>query len=254
MKALVLTEYNCFEYKDMPQPAIDDDEVLVRVKACGICGSDVHGADGSTGRRQPPVIMGHEAAGVIEQIGDSVTGWKPGDRVTFDSTLSCAKCWYCKSGQINLCDRRRVLGVSCDDYRYQGAFAEFVAVPQHIVYALPEEISFVQGAMVEPLSVAVHATGLIDLKADDKVLVIGTGMIGLLVIQALRAKGCGKIIAVDIDQNKLDTALKLGADFGLKCDDSDIKNDIHGLIGEKGADHCRAEGRAGKLDSITSGE
>ena len=110
----------------MPTPEIGEDDVLVRVRACGICGSDIHGYDGSTGRRIPPLVMGHEAAGVIERAGRAVEGFAVGDRVTFDSTVSCGKCDFCRQGQINLCDNRMVLGVSCGDYRRHGAFAEYV--------------------------------------------------------------------------------------------------------------------------------
>jgi L-iditol 2-dehydrogenase len=123
VKALVLKEYRQFAIEDFPVPTLQPDEVLIRVRACGICGSDVHGMDGSSGRRIPPIIMGHEAAGVIAETGSAVTGWKKGDRVTFDSTVSCGECWYCRRGEINLCDNRRVLGVSCGEYRCHGAFA-----------------------------------------------------------------------------------------------------------------------------------
>ena len=158
MKALVLKEYNQLSYEEVPQPGFKPEEVLVSIKACGICGSDVHGMDGSTGRRRPPIIMGHEAAGVIAQTGANVLDWKPGDRVTFDSTIYCGRCAFCRRGQINLCTNRRVLGVSCEDYRQQGAFAEFVTVPQHILYRLPDALCFEHAALVEPFSIALHAT------------------------------------------------------------------------------------------------
>src|SRR5579863_3650205 len=122
MKALVLQEYKHFVYEDVPDPQVGEHEVLLRVQACGICGSDVHGMDGSTGRRRPPIIMGHEAAGVIAKVGASVQGWSAGDRVTFDSTVYCGQCEFCRRGEINLCDNRRVLGVSCETYRQHGAF------------------------------------------------------------------------------------------------------------------------------------
>ncbi|NQU24378.1 MAG: alcohol dehydrogenase catalytic domain-containing protein, partial [Candidatus Nealsonbacteria bacterium] len=157
MKALVLTEYNHFEYRDVPDPQVGPEDVLVEIKACGICGSDVHGMDGSSGRRLPPIIMGHEAAGVIARLGDEVTGLEVGDRVTFDSMVSCGRCQFCRRGAINLCQRRQVLGVSCEEFRREGAFAEYVAVPQHIVYRLPDGLALEHAAMVEPLSVAVHA-------------------------------------------------------------------------------------------------
>jgi len=211
MKALVLKEYRQFALEDFPVPAIQADEVLVRVRACGICGSDVHGMDGSSGRRIPPIVMGHEAAGMIAEVGSEVTAWKKGDRVTFDSTVSCGACWYCRRGEINLCDNRRVLGVSCGEYRRHGAFAEFVAVPQRILYRLPDNLSFEQAAMVEAVSVAVHAVERTPLSLNASVAVVGAGMIGLLVIQVLRARGCGEIIAVDLDEGKLKMASRFGA-------------------------------------------
>ena len=124
MKALVLKEYKRFSYEDVPVPEIGPEDVLIRVKACGICGSDVHGMDGSTGRRIPPVIMGHEAAGIIEQVGRGVSEWHAGDRVTFDSTVVTRQDFYSQKGLFNLSDYRKVLGVSCDEYRQHGAFAD----------------------------------------------------------------------------------------------------------------------------------
>src|SRR5439155_10729329 len=113
MKGLLLKQYMELEVADLPQPDIGPGDVLIRVRACGICGSDVHGLDGSTGRRIPPLVMGHEAAGVIADVGAGVKGWKTGDRVTFDSTVSCGNCHFCRRREINLCDNRQVLGVSC---------------------------------------------------------------------------------------------------------------------------------------------
>lgn len=211
MKALVLEEYNKFVLKEVEKPRIQPDEVLVRIQACSICGSDVHGMDGSTGRRIPPVIMGHEAAGIIEQVGQNVEGWKEGDRVTFDSTLYCGECEFCKRDEVNLCDNRRVFGVSCGEYRFNGAFAEYAAVNQRILYKLPEEVSFLQAAMIEPLSIAVHAVRVSNIAQDQDVAVVGTGMIGLLLVQVLAAKGCRKLIAVDVDDDKLALAKRFGA-------------------------------------------
>ena len=236
MKALVLNQYNRFDYQDMDTPSIGPTEVLVQVKAVGICGSDVHGMDGSTGRRQPPIVMGHEAAGSIHETGSEVTQWKQGERVTFDSTVYCGGCWFCRRGDINFCDHRRVLGVSCDDYRCHGAFAEYVAIPQRILYKLPENLSFEQAAMVEPLSIAVHAVERTKISLNDTAVVVGTGMVGLLVVQALRARGCGQIIAVDLEQNKLDLACEFGADLGLKSDACDVAETVRKVTDGRGAD------------------
>jgi L-iditol 2-dehydrogenase len=236
MKALVLTAYNRFEIQERPIPEIGPDDVLLRVAACGICGSDVHGMDGSTGRRQPPIIMGHEAAGVIARLGTNVAGWAEGDRVTFDSTINCGRCWFCRRGQINLCDNRLILGVSCDECRRDGAFAEYVAVPQHIVYRLPDALGFRHAATVEPVSVAVHAVGRSGVCLGDTAVVVGAGVIGLFLTQALRAAGCGRIIAVDLDQKKLDLACKLGADEGLRPDRVDVAAEVMRRTGGRGAD------------------
>jgi len=236
MKALVLEQYNRFEFKDMPDPVIGPEDVLIAVGACGICGSDVHGMDGSTGRRQPPIIMGHEAAGVIVETGADVRDWNRGDRVTFDSTVYCGVCRFCRRGRINLCDTRRVLGVSCDDYRRHGAFAEYVVVPQHIVYRVPSSLDLEQAAMVEPVSVAVHAVERTPVSLDDTAVVMGVGVIGLLVVQALRSAGCGTIIAVDLDQDKLELARTLGADVGLRADGCDVPQEVQRLTEGYGAD------------------
>jgi L-iditol 2-dehydrogenase len=211
MKALVLKDYNLFTYEEVPTPKPGSGEVLVAVKACGICGSDVHGMDGSTGRRRPPIIMGHEAAGVISELGPGVTDWLPGERVTFDSTVYCGKCGYCRRGQINLCDRRRVLGVSCEDYRQNGALAEMVSLPQRILYRLPDSVSFEHAALIEPFSIAVHAIGRAKPALNDSVVVIGAGMIGLALIQVLKQTGCGQVITLDVDPSRLALASKLGA-------------------------------------------
>jgi L-iditol 2-dehydrogenase len=210
--------------------------VLIQVKACGICGSDVHGMDGSSGRRIPPLIMGHEASGVIAAVGERVTGWRSGERVTFDSTVYCGRCHFCRRGLINLCDQRRVLGVSCADYRQHGAMAEFVAVPQHILYRLPDDVPFTHGAMVEPLSIAVHAASRAPLTLDDTVVVVGTGMIGLLVVQVMRAAGCGQLIAVDRDPFRLERALALGADVALNPAQTDVVAAVQQLTHGRGAD------------------
>ncbi|MFW5831900.1 MAG: alcohol dehydrogenase catalytic domain-containing protein [Prolixibacteraceae bacterium] len=138
MNALVLEKLNKLVYCDFPEPEPEENEVLIRVKACGICGSDVHGMDGSSGRRIPPIIMGHEASGVIEKTGSRVENWKAGDRVTFDSTIYPLNDWYTIKGHYNLSDNRKVLGVSPGNYRKHGAFADFVAVPQHILHRIPE--------------------------------------------------------------------------------------------------------------------
>lgn len=211
MKALLLEEYGRLSVTEVDVPSVGADEVLVRVRACGICGSDIHGYTGITGRRIPPLVMGHEAAGVIERVGAGVAGFAPGDRVTFDSTVYCGGCAFCRRGDVNLCDARMVLGVSCGDYRRHGAFAEFVAVPARILYRLPAALSFEHAAMAEALAVAVHAVERRRPAADERVAVIGCGMIGLLTIQVLRARSVRAIVAADLDAQRRQLASDLGA-------------------------------------------
>jgi L-iditol 2-dehydrogenase len=236
MKALVLEAYNKLVYREFAKPKVANDEVLIRVKAVGICGSDVHGMDGSTGRRIPPLVMGHEAAGVICSLGSKVIGWKKGDRVTFDSTIYRLDDWYSRKGMYNLSDNRMVLGVSPGDYRRHGAFAEYVNVPQHILYRVPEEVTFTQAAMVEPVAVAAHAVELTPLEWNDTTVVVGCGMIGLFVVQVLRTRGCGNIIAIDLEDDKLDLARELGADKTFNPLRDNIRKEVETLTEGRGAD------------------
>lgn len=254
MKALVLIEYGKLSYDEVPTPEISCEDVLVAVKACGICGSDVHGLDGSTGRRRPPLIMGHEAAGVIARVGSGVAGWAPGERVTFDSTIYCGRCDFCRAGRINLCDHRRVLGVSCEDYRQHGAFAQFVVVPQRVLYRLPDALPFEHAALVEPVSIAVHAVRRTPVALNDTAVVIGAGMIGQLLIQALRVAGCGQIIAVDVAPDKLALAMKLGATAAVNPSGTDAAKEILRLTAGRGADLAfEAVGLAATVDLAVRG-
>ena len=237
MKALVLTEYKKLEYTDVPDPEIGPDEVLIRVKSCGICGSDVHGYDGSTGRRRPPVIMGHEASGIIERIGESVKGWQPGDRVTFDSTIYCNECESCRRGYVNLCSNRKVVGVSCEDYRQDGAFAEYIALPAHILYRIPDNVSFDQAAMIEPLSVAFHAANMAPHPLGASAAVVGTGKIGMLLIQTLRMYGFGTIIAIKHSENQKDIIMQSGADHCICTANENAAEIVSNLTAGQGVDY-----------------
>lgn len=241
MKALLLSEYKHLQFTDQPTPTPGPGEVLVEVAACGICGSDVHGYDGSSGRRIPPIVMGHEAAGTISALGSGVTRFSAGDRVTFDSTVYCGRCEFCARGEANLCEDRQVVGVSCGEYRRAGAFAEYVTVPEHILYKLPEGLSFPEAAMLEAVAVALHAVGLseisaMEIKAGGAALVIGAGMIGLLVLQAAKAAGCSRVILADVDETRLRLGSDLGADEALNSAQVDLPKEVARLTHGRGAD------------------
>jgi L-iditol 2-dehydrogenase len=274
MKALVLTAPSEFNYDlNFPEPTAGQGEVLVKVQACGICGSDIHGMDGRSGRRQMPIVMGHEAAGEIIGLGEGVSGWNLGDRVTFDSTEYCGECDECQEGFVNLCPNRRVLGVSPGEYRRHGCFAEKIALPTRILYRIPEALSYEKAAFAEPVSIALHAVNLADgievgeafAPTEDHcheggcdcepeakggvAVVVGAGLIGLLIIQALKARGWEKVIAVDLDDKRLELALKLGAAEVFNAKQEGLAMHIRQISGGDGADASfEVVGAAAPLD------
>jgi L-iditol 2-dehydrogenase len=245
MKALTLVAPSTFEFGEAPAPAPGRKEVLVDVKACGICGSDLHGMDGRSGRRIPPIIMGHEAAGEIVSVGEGVTNYKVGDRVTFDSTEFCGECPDCKAGFINLCTNRKVLGVSCADFRRHGCFADQVALPQHILYPIPDGLSYEKAAFAEPVSIALHSVNLAPTPNENSTapalrqecaVVVGAGLIGLLVLQALKARGWKRVYAVDLDDGRLALAMKLGAEEVFNAKQEGLAMKLRELGGGDGVD------------------
>ncbi len=235
MKALLLSEYSHLEIRDIAKPEPGAGELLIAVAACGICGSDVHGFDGGSGRRIPPLVMGHEAAGVVERVGAGVTRFRMGDRVTFDSTVYCGACAYCARGEINLCDRREVVGVSCKEFRRDGAFAEYVTVPERIVYGLPAEMEFAEAAMLEAVAVALHAAHLAAMDPDGTAVVIGAGMIGLLTMQAALALGWKRVVVADVDRTRLAMAESLGASETLLASGEELARQVKDLTDGHGA-------------------
>ena len=236
MKALVHTAPYVMELQEWDIPSYDADDLLIRVKACAICGSDVKGYTGKTGRRQPPIIMGHEASGVVEATGANVTGFERGDRVCFDSTVYCRRCAYCLRGRPNMCERRQVMGVSEGTYRRHGAMAEYVVVPYWIAVRLPDDLSFAQAALVETVSIGVHAANRTPVRLNDTVVVVGVGAIGLTALQAIRLKGAGKVIVTDLSPWRLELARQLGADEAIRADRADLLDRLREATGPEGAD------------------
>ena len=258
MNALLLSNYKHLELATLPVPVPGPSDVLVQVAACGICGSDVHGYDGTSGRRIPPLVMGHEAAGTIAAVGSQVSVFTVGDRVTFDSTVYCGACAFCRKGEINLCDDRQVVGVSCGDYSRAGAFAEYVTVPARIVYKLPENLGFAEAAMLEAVSVALHAVAVSKLEGGETALVIGAGMIGLLTLQAARAAGCSRVFVADIDATRLKSASEFGADETILASGAELTRDILRLTEGRGVDVVleavgRNETIAASIDCVRKG-
>jgi len=200
-------------------------DVLIRVIACGICGSDVHGYLGITGRRIPPMIMGHEFTGIVADTGEDVNDISKGDRVTVYPTRFCGSCSFCKTGLTNLCINRTVLGVM----DVNGAMAEYVVVPQNTVIKLPNNINPIQGTMLEPLGVVYRAVKNAPNILNNSVLIAGAGTIGLLLLQLVKLAGANPVIVTDINESRLDIAKKLGADIVLDPEREDIKDALSKL-------------------------
>jgi len=217
MRALVLSEGYNLSIKETIIPRIGNNEVLVKVQAVGICGSDVHGYDGSTGRRIPPIIMGHELSGIIEKTTKN-SSFQVGDHVTAHSTIYCGKCIECKNKNFSICNNRKVIGVSCKEFKQDGAMSDYIALPEHIVYKIPKNVSFEEAAMAEPCSVALHAISKIEISKRKNILVFGCGTIGLLIVHTLKIKGYKNIISVDKVQARLDKAIEMGAKESILWD------------------------------------
>ncbi len=246
MKALLLTAPSSLTLTDLETPEPDAGEVRVRIAACGICGSDVHGYTGSTGRRIPPLVMGHEAAGIVDAVGRNVSGQMIGQRVALDSTVFCGECEFCCNGKENLCTHRQVLGVSCDAYRRQGCFAEYAIVPERCVYPLPDQMGFVAASLLEPLTIGLQAVRLGNASpATRSAVVIGAGTIGLAIIVALKSYGVQRVAAVDLDASRLNEAREFGADAVFEADQITEKQ-----LAEWGASSADTDGADLVLEAV----
>lgn len=219
MKAALLKKLNHFEIRDIEKPVPKENEVLVKVKAAGICGSDIHKMQ-SVWKYDLPMVMGHEFSGVIESIGNNVKKASIGDRVAIAPLVPCHECIYCKSGKYQLCEDYIMIG----SHRY-GGFEEYVAIPEENVINIGEKISFEEAAMIEPLAVAAHGVMGLDPKVGDTVAVFGLGTIGILTVQWLRLSGVKRIIGIDIDPNKIMESKKYGV--------TDTINSLEELLEER---------------------
>ncbi|MFC4597369.1 zinc-dependent alcohol dehydrogenase family protein [Cohnella hongkongensis] len=205
MKALVMEAARQAVVKEVPYPAPGPGELTVRVMACGICGTDLHIFQG-TFLPAYPLIPGHEFAGTVHEVGEGVSRFRPGDRVAVDPSLFCGKCDYCLSGRGNHCVRWQATGDTVN-----GAMAEFVRIPEETAFAMPDGMSFSEGAFIEPIACVVHGMNQLELKVGQSVLLFGAGSMGQLLIQALSHAGAGELAVVDVDPGKLDMALRNGA-------------------------------------------
>ncbi|MFQ3568318.1 MAG: galactitol-1-phosphate 5-dehydrogenase [Aggregatilineales bacterium] len=232
MQALMLTAIHKLEVLDVPKPTLEaDDDVLVKVKSVGVCGSDLHGYTGHTGRRVPPLIMGHEATGEVVSVGPAVRDLHPGMPVATLTIASCGQCLMCRSGQRSLCEQRRIMGMSAP-----GAYAEYVRWPASSVIPLPNGLTYEAGALAEPLAVTVHAVGLATIRPYDTVFVVGAGPIGLLTLAVLRNTAAGRLFISDASEERLARARAIGADVTINVLTEDVRAVVDAHTGGRGVD------------------
>lgn len=236
MKAAVFTGPYEFKIIDREKPVPGKNEVLIRIRSVGICGSDLHPYMGDgIDRREPGIIMGHEAAGDVEEVGENVTKWKKGDRVAINPQINCEECAQCKKGLPHLCDRSLLIGSSMRGF-LDGAMCEYLVMHEKQLYHLPDEVSYDYGTFLDPLGNAVHLVNRAGVKLGDKVVIMGVGTIGLLAVQTAKLAGAVKVIAVDLSDYKLGLAKELGADICLKSDDPKFMDKIKEETGGIGPD------------------
>ena len=217
---------------DFPTPEVRENEVLIRVKACGVCGTDVHifsGAQGAT-ECNPPVILGHEFAGVVEKVGSAVTRVKVGQHVTANPNISCESCAQCRMGNPHFCDDMAATGVN-----YNGGFAEYCVVLEKQVFVLPDELPFEQAAMCEPVSCCLHGIDLSEIRCGDTVMIVGGGTIGMIMLQLARMSGATRIVLLETNEKRFELAKSLGAELAL----NPLRDDVAAALREHGMDDIR---------------
>ncbi|MFX1519763.1 MAG: zinc-binding dehydrogenase [Promethearchaeota archaeon] len=223
------------EFKDVEPPKINSDEMLVEIKAAGICGTDLHILHDKS-YYIPPVTLGHEYSGIVIEIGDDVKDFEIGDKVTSPATINCGICHFCRIGATNRCidQNKRILGVA----RANGAFASYMAVPAKIAHKLPKDIPFEEAALAEPAACAVHATEVVPVNMGDTVAILGPGPMGLLILQLAKLSGAAQTIVTGItaDQDRMKIAKELGADLTINIDEENPVTTIKKLTDGLGAD------------------
>jgi L-iditol 2-dehydrogenase len=231
MKQVELSAPESVRLIEVPRPSPGPDELLIAVAQVGICGSDIHAYHGKHPFIQLPVIPGHEFAGTVVEVGPDVRGFDPGQRVTVEPSLVCGQCYNCTHGRYNICEHLEVIGCQTT-----GAMADYVTTPAAKAFLLPDDVTWDQAALVEPLAVAVHAVRVAQVRAGANLLILGAGTIGLMALQAAKAMGAGDVIITDLLQDRLDLALQLGADKAVNPATSDLVPVLEETFGPQRAD------------------
>lgn len=232
MKASFFTKPGQFEYRETELPQVGGTDVLIRNKVCGVCGTDVHIFHGEPGSADvhPPVILGHEYAGEVVEVGEAVTTVKPGDHVTVDPNIYCGQCEYCRNGKKQLCTDMQAVGVTRN-----GGFAEYSVVPEAQAFFIRKDIPYPYAAMTEPLACCLHGIDLAEIKPGNTVLIVGGGAIGLILLQLAKLAGAGKLVLSEPNGQRRAVAEKLGADYTINPLADDAKDQYFAFTGS-GAD------------------
>lgn len=229
MKAVLFEKPNQLLVVDKPLRSLQADEVLIRVQSCGVCGTDVHIVQGES-RSTPPVVLGHEYAGTVDAVGKEVKSFTPGQRVVVDPNIACGVCYYCRRGEVHLCQNLKALGVDID-----GGMAEFCIVPQQQLYLLPDNFPLNASSFIEPVSCVLHGIDRAKIKVGDTVVLIGGGTIGLMMLQLSQSAGAAVTIVVEPLKEKRAIAKKLGATHVLDPLEVDIQSAVMSIT-DVGAD------------------
>ncbi len=224
MKSAVFYGKHDIRIEEHEMPAVGPKDVLIGVKACGVCGTDVHIYEGDKGAAEvtPPTILGHEFSGIVEEVGEAVTDYRPGDRVCVDPNCYCGACTPCRNGTAHYCEHMIGYGTTVN-----GGFAEYCAVNVRQVYRLGERTSFEQGAMAEPVACCLHGIDMCRIQPGSQAVVIGGGMIGLLMLQLAKLEGAAKVALLEPVEEKRIVAAKLGADVCIDPLQGDVKEQLH---------------------------
>jgi len=219
MRALVYNGPKSIRVEDVAVPAVGETDVLIRVKYCGVCGTDIHIYNGEGGAFavEPPLIMGHEFSGIVEKTGSKVKKVKPGDLVTIDPNDMCGECYYCKNGMEQFCQNVTGYGTTVN-----GGFAQYCVVSEKQVFRFKEGMDALTAAMAEPVSCCIHGIDLCNIKLGDEVLIIGGGPIGLIILQLAKMAGASKVILSEPVAEKRELAMKLGADLAINPLEEDV--------------------------------
>ncbi|MFA4016486.1 MAG: hypothetical protein RUDDFDWM_001596 [Candidatus Fervidibacterota bacterium] len=240
MKALVWTAPNEIELLELPIPEPNANEALIKVKWCGICGSEVESFL-SAKRRRPPLIMGHEFSGVVEAIGEGINDLSVGESVVINPLIPCGQCYFCLNGQSNICPKRKLISM-----HRAGGFAEYVCVPRRCLYRLPENLLQRDAALTEPLANVIHAFRRIGRFMIEDFVIIGAGTIGLLCLQLAKLIYNAKVIVVEPVEVRREVAIHLGADVAVSPNEEDVIKLVNEMTDGKGASVC--------VDAVGKGE